>query len=122
MDQYGIPSALKIALAELEARDLQTGRTERMLDQVTDGDVIVALTEDDCAVIRELLSRRNCKAHVTSAPIPISSEEWSQIFPGSPLDKTYFDHAYIIRYYRYMLEELESTFDMMHDQQWLLPL
>jgi hypothetical protein len=115
MDQYGIPSALKIALAELEARDLQTGRTERMLDQVTDGDVIVALTEDDCAVIRELLSRRNCKACVVGASIPMTFLEYQGIYAVRE-GNIHFDHAYATRYYRYIIEQTEASFARMHER------
>lgn len=115
MDQYGVPDVLKIALAELEARDMQTGRTERMLEQVTDEDVVVALTEDDCAVIRELLSRRSCKACVVSASIPMTFPEYQGIYAVREWN-VYFDHAYVIRHYRYVIEQAEASFDRMHQR------
>lgn len=111
MNDYGFNAALCMALELYDLSNRDSGRTTRMLEVVTDFDLIICETQQNKNYLERAIKNINKKTTIVIHNPNESLRSIENMILSKKLNKVFFDHEYIRKFTEIRIKSIKTELD-----------
>lgn len=113
MDEYGYGAAASCGLKMFETCSRGSGRTQRMIERLADGDCVIVATAQFGEYIRGRL--RDAGKNKVKVVVADPRRDPFETLAGTIFGQVLFDHTWVLAYHEMMLNDATTSFDRLRE-------